>query len=204
MTRRTLGSLTAAMLLAACTTQPTYTPYAGPVAAPQVAYRIDGHRYFEVVPLENLACARARLYYTDTARGVHVNVASWDRVSKGTFVIDAANDEYVIAPIILSGSSCQTGDGSSDLCAARLFYSQDSGRSWKNTVSLLYGKAQLIGSVAYVGTLSVDAVDISKDKVARQDWVRHSDDGFTVPAPKKAPLDTQPHCTSGSKENANE
>ncbi|MES2299378.1 MAG: hypothetical protein V4582_20230 [Pseudomonadota bacterium] len=197
----TLCALAAAgLLLAACVTSPAFTPYAGPIAAPQVAYRIDSHRYFEVVPLEDMACARARLYYTDTARGIHVNVTGWDRVSKGTLVIDAANDEYLVAPIILSGSSCQTGDAGSDLCAARLFYSQDGGRNWKSTVSLLYGRVHLTGSAAYIGTLSVDVVDISKDNIARPDWVRHSEDGFTIPAPKKAPVDIQPNCSPSNKE----
>ena len=58
-----------AVLLAGCANHMN-DPYTGPVAKPQVAYRIDDHRFFEVVPLEKFACARARLYYTDTARGI--------------------------------------------------------------------------------------------------------------------------------------
>lgn len=183
-----------ALLLAACASEHRISTYVGLVAAPQVAYRIDEHRYFEVVPLQDLACARARLFYTDTRQGLHVDIANWDRVSKGELIIDAANDKYLVTPIILSSSSCQTGNGASDQCAARLFYSQDGGRSWKNTVSLLFGRVQVAGSIAYVGTLSIDTIDLSKENIARLDWVRHSADEFAIPVSQRAPLDIRLTC----------
>lgn len=196
MTKWALYLIMIAALSTGCATHFPLTQRTGSIAASQIAYRIDDHRYFEVLPQEEFACTNARLYYTDTVSGIHVNVTNWDRVSNGTLIIDAANIDYLVTPIILSGASCETGDGASDLCAARLFYSQDGGRTWKTTISLLYGRVHLIGSLAYVGTLSVDVVDISKDSIASPDWVRHSEDGFVIPAPKKAPLDVQPKCVS--------
>ncbi len=134
-------------LLEACTNPSTQRPYAGPVATPQIAYRIDAHRYFEVVPQQHLACARARLYYTDTVRGIHSNVFSWDRVSNGTFIIDAANDQYLIAPIIHSSSDCQTGGG--DFCSDQLLFSQDAGKTWKTTATYYSVITYLTGTTIY-------------------------------------------------------
>lgn len=196
MTRITLSALSTAALLAACSAQPTVAPSAGPVAAPQVVYRIDDRRYFEVVPLESLACARARLYYTDTARGIHVNVASWDRVSKGTFVIDAANKEYLAAPVIQSSSGCQSGDGTSYLCADSLHYSLDGGREWKVFKPVLNsGAMRLIGPKFYVGDHETDVIDISSQPRMLTAWHRSMTNQLAIPRPTQDPIDNQFHCT---------
>jgi len=194
-----MSVLFAISLLASCASEHRSSVYTGPVAAPQVAYRIDEHRYFEVVPLQDLACARARLFYTDTRQGIHVDVATWDRVSKGKLSIDATNDMYLVTPIILSSSGCQTGDGASDQCASWLYYSRDAGRSWMRALSPLYGRVELVGATVYVGTLSVDTLDLSKNSIATKDWERHSDRAFIVPPPQKAPIDSSPHCNPNAR-----
>lgn len=181
-------------LLSGCALRPASEPANDTVAIRQVVYRIDEQRYFEVVPQESLACARGRLYYTDTAKGIHANVANWDRVREGKFVIDADNEPYLVAPIEGSSSECQNGSGSSDVCASRFYYSQDHGRTWKNVASLLYGEVHLIGSKAYVGALPTDVIDIAKPNLDRSDWIRRTDDAFVIPPPKKPPLDTRLRC----------
>lgn len=199
MTRRTMGSLTAAVLLAACTTQPAFAPYAGPVAAPQVAYRIDTHRYFEVVPLENLACARARMYYIDTARSIRSDVASWDRVSNGALIIDAATDNNLVAPIIDSSSGCQTGGG--DLCASRLYYSQDGGRSWQMTkprTTLAGGAVHLIGDAVFYAGQRARVPDLGNGDRAWLDFFIGAEN--KLPPIGKPPVDTRLHCGSSGKE----
>ena len=187
------------VLLAGCAAQSADQPYSGPVAKPQVAYRIDEHRFFEVVPLENFACARARLYYTDTAKGIHTNVVSWDKVSDGTFVIDAANDQYLVAPIIVSSSGCQTGDGSSFKCASRLPYSTDAGRTWKLHIPRWTGGGDvyMTGSqVYYAGARSsVQTLSEAYDTNARSQWPLVN---FARQA--KPPIATRFHCNSDGKE----
>ena len=202
MTRGTLGSLTVAVLLAACTTQPTYTPYAGPVAAPQVVYRIDAHRYFEVVPLEHLSCARARLYYTDTARGIHVDVASWDRLSnKGRFVIDAANEEYLVTPVVQSSPDCQTGDSASYLCADRIRYSQDAGRTWKATRTYSGSSTYLIGPLLFIHSRDYGGWRVSIAGTVPDDkrWEEYGASEHE-PVPAQAPLDDHFHCDRNGKD----
>ncbi|CDG86013.1 T6SS immunity protein Tli3 family protein [Janthinobacterium agaricidamnosum] len=192
---RTMSLVVFAALLAACTGQSAHVRYSGQVAAPQVAYRIDGNRYFEVVPLENMACARARLYYTDQARGIHTDVASWDRVSDGAFVIDAANDQYLVAPIIVSSSGCQTGDGASFTCTSRLPYSTDAGRTWKLHISRWTGGGDVYmarSEVYYAGARSsVQALTEGyEDKI----WSEGVLSNF--PKPTGQPIDTRFHCNS--------
>jgi hypothetical protein len=201
MKRTALWALMAAVLVPACSVQSTVTSYAGPVAPPQVVYRIDDHRYFEVVPLENLACARARLYYNNTARGIHVDVASWDRMSMGGFVIDAANEEYLAAPVIQSSSGCQSGDGASNQCANSLHYSLDGGREWRVFKPVLNsGAMRLIGSKFYVGDNETDVIDISSQPTTPTAWHRSMTNQLAIPRPIQAPIDNQFHCNPSGKE----
>lgn len=200
MTKAILNVVATAALLAACGTQTTFTPGVGPVAAPQVAYRIDDHRYFEVVPLENLSCARARLFYTDTSHGIHTNVADWDRIAKGGFVIDAANDLYLVTPIIDSSSGCQIGAG--DLCASRLMYSRDRGTTWqvnKPPYTVARDDVYLIdGVVYYAGRQApISALEKKGDGA----WTRFYVDGRnTMPSVEKQPIDDRLHCQSDRKD----
>lgn len=199
MTRRTWGSVTAAVLLAACSPQPTHAPYAGPVAAPQVAYRIDGHRYFEVVPREKFACARARLFYNDTAHGIRSDVASWDRVWNGALIIDAATDNYLVSPIINSSSACQTGGG--DLCASRLYYSQNGGRSWqiaKPRMTLAGGAVHLIGDTVFYAGQRARVPDLVNGDQAWLDFFIGAEN--KLPSVARPPVDTRLHCESSGKE----
>jgi hypothetical protein len=180
------------ILLTACTSQSTYAPYAGPIAPPQIAYRIDDNRYFEVVPLENMACARARLYYSDKIKGIHTNVASWDRVSDGTFVIDAANDQYLVAPIILSSSGCQTGDSSSFKCASRLPYSTDAGKTWKfNIPRWSGGNVYMAGNQIYNGGAKSSVSELREGYVPD---IWHEGLLSDFGKPSKPPVDTKLHC----------
>jgi hypothetical protein len=191
--RYVISYLSILFTLAACA-QPDYQPYSGPVAAPQVTYRIDEQRYFEVVPREEYACARARLYYVDKARNIRTNVVSWDRVSDSTFVIDATNDQYLVAPIVLSSSDCQTGGG--DLCAPSLYYSQDSGRTWqinKPPITLAGGDVYLIGdTIFYAGRRAkLSAIATEGDHA----WVQFYLTGPNkLPPIGKAPLDRRLQC----------
>jgi hypothetical protein len=174
-------------------------PYSGPVAKPQVAYRIDDHRFFEVVPYQDMPCARARLYYTDTAKGIHANIAPWDQVSKGTFIIDASNDQYLVAPIIASSSGCQTGAG--DKCASSLYYSENYGQTWKMTkpkLTLAGGAVRLIGdSVFHAGQRAKIPALASGDE-AWKDY--HLNGENELPIVIKTPVDNRLHCDSKEKE----
>lgn len=192
-------------------------PYSGPVVEPQVAYRIDDSRFFEVVPLEYFACARARLYYTDIAKGIHTNVASWDKTSDGTFIIDAANDRYLVAPIILSSSGCHAGGG--DLCSPSLFFSQDSGKTWIRDVARssghvtyltgdsLYhqlpqnnksaGEKASLGIAIPEGPRSVVLPGGALERFQILKWINFTSE--KIPLPIKDPIDTRLHCKRNEK-----
>jgi hypothetical protein len=198
MSRNSVIAILAALLLASCTPTITYTPippYDGPIAPPQVAYRIDNHRYFEIVPKENLACARARLFYVDTDRGIRTNVTSWDRINYGRLVIDAAADQYLISPIIGMEPDCQTGDYASTMCDPRLRYSVDGGRTWKVTIPKnadVHGDVYLVGDAVYYSGQRARIPDLAAGEGA---WA-----GFSLDGPNKLPpvvkpsIDSEPHC----------
>jgi hypothetical protein len=174
--------------------------YTGPVAASQVAYRIDENRFFEVVPEKQYSCSSGSIYYTDTALGIHTSVMGTNQVSGLDLVIDAANTQYLIAPIIEGGGSCYNCGGS------WLPYSTDAGRTWKNGIGGPFSprsQLTLVGSSAYA-TFSIGvknattSVDVAKDKFVMKDW-KYEPDGF-FPHPRKAPLDTKFRCISNGKE----
>lgn len=101
----------------------------GPVAAPQVGYRIDGRRYFEIVPLGAAACSNADIYYVDKARGIRSRVLDTWELGGVDLVIDAANEEYLVGPITRGNTDCSSGGG---FCGgSKLPYSTDGGRTWK-------------------------------------------------------------------------
>jgi hypothetical protein len=71
---------------------------AKPRVPPQVAYRIDDHRYFEITPEAN--CYGDMLYFIDTVKGIRSEVVPFDAVmNRTTLIIDAANDQYLVAPV---------------------------------------------------------------------------------------------------------
>jgi len=186
-----------ALLLAACASEQRISTYVGLVAAPQVAYRIDDHRYFEVVPLEGMSCAHARLYYTDKARNIHSDIASWDRVANGAFIIDAANDQFLIGPILLSNANCQTGDSANLKCASRLPYSVDGGRTWKYNIPQWSDRdVYMTGAEIYTGGARASIVSLA-DGLVPDVW--HSSRLQEFPQTSIRPLDTRLECSAFKK-----
>jgi hypothetical protein len=175
-------------------------PYKGPVAASQVAYRIDENRFFEVVPEKQYSCSSGSIYYTDTALGIHTSVMGTNQVGGLDLVIDAVNTQYLIAPMIKGGGSCYNCGGS------WLPYSTDAGRTWKRGgggPSSSGSRLTLSGSTAYAvssigGHKVASSVDIGREKFVMQDWKDEPKD--FLPRPRKASLDTKFHCTSNDKE----
>ncbi|RYG59006.1 hypothetical protein EON80_26230 [bacterium] len=101
------------------------------IAAPQVAYRIDEHRFFEIVPSGPGACTNAMVYFVDKAKGIRSEAVRLDpgSMGAGTLIIDAANDQYLVAPVTRGNLDCSSGGG---YCAGpKLPYSVDGGRTWK-------------------------------------------------------------------------
>jgi len=98
----------------------------------QVAYRIDDHRYFEITPDQH--CYGDMLYFVDTAKGIHSEVVRFDAVmNRTTLIIDAANDQYLVAPVTRGGTNCSSGGGA---CGGnKMPYSTDGGRTWKRVWS---------------------------------------------------------------------
>ncbi|WP_211443283.1 T6SS immunity protein Tli3 family protein [Collimonas humicola] len=199
------ASAVAVLQLSACAssysppTAPQYVPYAGPIAPSQVGYRIDTHRYFEYVPFQDSACAAAWLYYTDTAKGIHTKITSTNGLRDiYPFSIDAANDQYLVAPVKSSNEDCGADTSDSAACSDRLPYSTDAGRTWKFTPTIRHGQSILVGSKLFLDNSSVGIVDLSKDEILESDW-KYRDLG-NFPQPRKAPLDTEFHCVRNGKE----
>lgn len=203
MPNKPILAILAAALLTSCTPTIAHAPiprYGGPVAPSQVAYRIDDHRYFEIVPRENMACDRARLFYVDTARGIRTRVTSWDRIASGKLFIDASNEQYLISPIIfIDPDECQSGDSrSTGACNSRLRYSVDAGRSWNVVASKNIDDHQdvyLVGDTMYHAGKRVRLPDLASGDGA---WSAFSLDGRNeLPRLAKPPFDTEPHCDDG-------
>ncbi|QNK72398.1 hypothetical protein H7F36_14350 [Variovorax sp. PAMC28562] len=210
-TLKTLPITFAIALLAACVGTGPYPgvpilgaklppPYKGPVAASQVAYRIDENRFFEVVPTEDAACYQADIFYTDKVLGIHTEVMGLNQLGGVALVIDAANTNYLVGPPVKGGGSCYNCGGS------WLPYSTDAGRTWKlggGGPASPSNPLTLSGSNAYVvfstGTEKiVSSVDIAREKFNIKDW-KYEAEGF-LPVVRKAPLDTKFRCIPNGKE----
>ena len=192
-----LSAPCAALLLSACAlpysppVAPKYEPYSGPVAAPQVVYRIDEHRYFELVPYENKSCTRAWFYYTDTSKGIHTRITKSNglrRVDK--FIIDAANDQYLVALIKGSNADCGADSSANSACSDRLPYSVDAGRTWKYSAPRLTNNTPIVltGDAVFYATQRAKLSELAQ---GIDSWVRigdtlysqikqWDDDGFPV------------------------
>jgi len=199
MLKNSMLAITAGTLLASCTPVIAYAPartYKGPVAAPQVAYRIDGHRYFQIVPNENLACDRATLFYVDTEHNIRSIVTSWDRTNYGRLVIDAATDQYLVSPIISMEPGCQTGDRASTMCDIRLRYSVDAGRTWKVTFppkrTAPHGEVYLTGDSIYFSGKRARLPDLLGGDGAWAAFPLRPQD--MRPPLSKPPVDVEPTC----------
>jgi hypothetical protein len=190
-------AILAGALLAGCVTHHEIPTYKGPVAPTQVAYRIDDHRYFEIVPMENFACFRAKLIYVDTTRGIRTRVTNWDNIIAGRVFIDAANDQYLISPIIgVDPSECQSGDSRRmAACISRFRYSVDAGQTWqaiKSTAIQDHEDVYLVGDTVYHAGLKARLPDFATGDSA---WSaipagRHGQ----VPTLTKPPVDDKPRC----------
>jgi hypothetical protein len=167
----------------------------GPSKSPQVVYRIDDHRYFELTPDET--CFGNMLYFVDMAKGIRSEVVTFDAVmNRTTLIIDAANDQYLVAPVTRGSINCSSGGGA---CGGdKMPYSIDGGRTWKRVWSpgTTYDLA-VSGSTAYqshrIQTVHTDGLDLTLSKPESTDWktVR----GFVF-KPRIAPMDTKVRCSA--------
>lgn len=205
MPKNSMLPILAGAMLASCVTHQEVPSYSGPVAPPQAAYRIDDHRYFEIVPKESHACFWANLFYVDTARGIRALVTSWDRTNYGRLVIDAATDQYLVSPIIGTEPNCHTGDYASTMCDPRLRYSIDGGRTWRVTIpknAAPHGEVYLTG----------DSVYFSGQRARLSDLIA-GDGAWTafplgrqnkLPPLVKPPIDDDPNCDESKTVKAQE
>jgi hypothetical protein len=205
MTFMRAGIVYALLLLAGCGTPPPYVQYPGPVADPQVVYRIDANRYFELVPQQAAACVEGTLTYVDRQQGIRSTVFHWrsedyHTVPKQGFIIDAANTQYLIGPWRRFPYGCQSGGGG---CDDRLPYSIDSGRTWQFTTPASSGNAlYAIGDEIYLVWYESDEsfAKLSKPLTAFSDWTGANVKTHPLPPIAKAPLDNHFHCTPNGKE----
>ena len=202
------------LLLSGCSSRGNYVelPYKGPLAEPQKVYRIDDHRFFEMVPRNKSACEDARIYYTDTEKGIHVNIMRWDAAShqKRPFMIDAANDQYLIAPNLQSSMNCSAGGG--DSCSDILYFSQDGGKTWLAgsgissyhpnylTGTTVYNYEPKHDNSGYEAQVNVPIPSSTKSiieaggAVKRVSLLKWKDIESAIPVPRKAPLDSIIYC----------
>uniref|UniRef100_UPI000D4CB42B T6SS immunity protein Tli3 family protein n=1 Tax=unclassified Variovorax TaxID=663243 RepID=UPI000D4CB42B len=198
-----------ALALGACASYRSAVPPAPqPVKPPQVVYRIDDHRYFELTPDET--CFGNMLYFIDTAKGIRSEVVIFDAVmNRTTLIIDAANDQYLVAPVTRGGINCSSGGGA---CGGdKMPYSTDGGKTWKRVYSpgTTYD-LMVSGPHAYqswhrpaYGTTSTDALDLTNDITAtggvngplryEAEWKPVKDFTFQ---PRIAPVDTKVRCSA--------
>ena len=159
----------------------------------QVAYRIDDHRYFEITPEQH--CYGDMLYFVDTAKGIRSEVVRFDAVmNQTTLIIDAANDQYLVAPVTRGGTDCSSGGGA---CGGdKMPYSTDGGRTWKRVWSPGNNYDLMVsGSTAYqshrIQTLHTDGLDLTLLKPKSDDWKSTYNFIFK---PVVAPLDAKVVC----------
>jgi pimeloyl-ACP methyl ester carboxylesterase len=181
-------------------------PYTGEVAAPQVAYRIDENRYFEIVPYGRGACTNAMVQFVDKAKGIRSDAVlfDWGPMVEAKLIIDASNDQYLVAPVTRGNTDCSSGGG---LCGgSKLPYSTDGGRTWKRVeVPFTYGPVDSRGVHVYVSTANAridrretEILALSTANPTLKDW--QTDEPLGIPVPKLAPIDTKFHCTVNGKE----
>ena len=178
--------------------------YRGPVAAPQVVYRIDQARYFEFEPWQEYACIQGNLTYVDKRQGIRSLVRAWEGSSYSIntwdeFIIDAGNSQYLIAPWRKDSGSCGSNGGG---CRDPIDFSTDSGRTWSTVGAPGGGGRKLIvaGDKAYlVATGELWMATLSQPFKDGWDWTRN----WTSFAPEdepvmrlaKAPLERKFHCS---------
>lgn len=192
--RLTLAAL--GLVLSACASSGASPPPApGPVIPPQVAYRIDDHRYFEITPDADDECADKMIYFIDTAKGIRSQVVKWDNVmARAKFIIDAANDQHLVAPVTRGSINCSSGGGA---CGDRLPYSTDGGRTWRRAwAPSPYYDLMISGSTAYQSHRNEDLITNGLDLTVLPtpddtNWKFLRDFAFK---PRIAPVDTKVIC----------
>jgi hypothetical protein len=185
-----------ALALGACASGRVSEPRTpGLVILPQVAYRIDENRYFEITPEND--CYGDMLYFVDKAKGIRTGVVRFDAVmNRTTLIIDAANDQYLVAPVTRGSINCSSGGGG---CGNRLPYSTDGGRTWKRAWSAGSDDDLMVsGSTAYQAHRNVRVITYGLDLAASPtssgtDWKFLRDFTFK---PRVAPLDTKVRCSA--------
>lgn len=179
------------------------TKQAKPKPAPQVVYRIDDHRYFEVTPEND--CYDDMLSFVDTARGIRSDVVKFDAVmNRTTLIIDAANDQYLVAPVTRGGTNCSSGGGACG--GSSMPYSIDGGRTWQRAWHAAPGNDLMISqSTAYrryrIQSFHTDALDLVTFPTSRSAAWKTLGDDFVF-KPRVAPVDTKVWCSTkpeGSK-----
>lgn len=188
--RLTLVALTLAM--GACASgRASSPPSLQPLKPAQVVYRIDDHRYFELTPDET--CFGNMVYFVDTAKGIRSEVVTFDAVmNRTTLVIDAANDQYLVAPVTRGGINCSSGGGG---CGGdQLPYSVDGGRTWQRIWAHSSRNGVMVtGSMAYNvdGAKLIHGLDLKLSKPRSNDWNYVSDFVFM---PRVAPVNVNVVC----------
>jgi hypothetical protein len=159
-------------------------------------YRIDDHRYFMIEPRLNYACVQANLNYVDTKRGIRTYIPGWDRMEKrGRLIIDAANDDYLVAPIAGMDKACAP-DADPAHCESFMVYSKDAGRTWDITKQLRHreynGEVRLSGDTVYYAGHRARLPELAAGDSA---WTAASPDGRNKRPPLgKPPIDTELRC----------
>ncbi|MET1080496.1 MAG: hypothetical protein ABWY06_21000 [Pseudomonas sp.] len=178
--------------------------YRGPVAAPQVVYRIDEARYFEFEPWQAYACIQGNLTYVDKKLGIRSLVRVWDGSSysiapQDEFIIDAGNGQYLVAPWRKDSGSCGSNGGG---CRDPIDFTTDSGRTWSTVGAPGAGGNKLIVSADKVTVLQgreVLTATLSRPFQDGWDWNRNwatsSVDDQPVLRLVKAPLERKFHCS---------
>ena len=171
------------------------------IAAPQVAYRIDEHRYFEIVPYGPGACTNAMVHFVDTAKGIRSEAVKLDPGYMGaaTLIIDASNDQYLVAPVTRGNTDCSSGGG---LCGgSKLPYSTDGGRTWKRSEAYSPSDDLLLQSALVYASHDdrhARSLDLEKQSPSLKDW--NALEKSALPVARKRPLDLKFHCTVNGKE----
>jgi hypothetical protein len=187
-------------------------PYRGPVAVPQIVYRIDEDRYFEFVPRQAYSCMTGTMEYVDRNQGIRSEVEYWDGYGydvRSSHIIDAADTRYLLAPWRneLWGVSGNGGGARSSLA-----YSADSGRTWHSRQPAKWGGDEVyaIGEKVYMVLDMVlddgDAwvTDLSKPEIPGWDWdknwAKFKKSERPLPQIARKPLDSKFHCTTNGEE----
>lgn len=181
-----------ALMLSACAFGDSSRPLAPqPTKPPQVVYRIDDHRYFELTPDET--CFGNMLYFVDTAKDIRSEVVIFDAVmNRTTLIIDAANDQYLVAPVSRGGTNCSSGGGA---CGGdRMPYSIDGGRTWRRAWAHSSRDGVMIsGAMAYNvdGLKLMNGLDLTLSEPKSNDWKYLRNFTFS---PRVPPTDSKVLC----------